>query len=101
MSADPMVEPASEADLWAALAQVPEEDLASAIEGLPIEFVHALLGTQRGTVEATPANPMIQAQELDPGFRSRPHLDYLSKRIAQAVEDVENGQSRKIVISMP
>lgn len=100
MSAQP-IEPASEADLWALLADTPAEELEQAIESLPIEFVHALLGTQRGTVEATPANPLIQAQEIDPGFRSRPHLEYLSQRIAQAVEDVENGQSRKIVISMP
>lgn len=48
-----------------------------------------------------PENPLSQAIEVDPGYRARPHLKYLSDRIAAAVKDVENGQSRMLKISMP
>lgn len=42
-----------------------------------------------------------QAVELNPGYRVRPHLQYLSDRISAAVSDVENGQSRMLAVSMP
>ena len=48
-----------------------------------------------------PKNPVEQAKQLDAGYVSRPHIDYLSGRIANAVKDVENGQNRQVVISMP
>lgn len=48
-----------------------------------------------------PMNPVEQAVELDPKFVVHPHLDYLSKRIANAVRDVERGKNRKMVVSMP
>ncbi len=46
-------------------------------------------------------SPAEQAQELDPYFVVRPHVTYLSERLAQAVRDVERGQSRRLVVSMP
>lgn len=48
-----------------------------------------------------PEDPLSQAMEVDPGYRARPHLKYLSDRIAAAVKDVENGQSRMLKVSMP
>lgn len=48
-----------------------------------------------------PEDPLSQAIEVDPGYRARPHLKYLSDRIAAAVKDVENGQSRMLKVSMP
>lgn len=48
-----------------------------------------------------PTTPILQAQEVDPGYVSRPHLEYLSERITQAVRDVEKGNSRMLAISMP
>lgn len=48
-----------------------------------------------------PATPLEQAQQVDKEYVSRPHLDYLSDRIAQAVRDVERGQNRHLAISMP
>lgn len=48
-----------------------------------------------------PSTPLLQAQEIDPTYVSRPHLEYLSERIVQAVKDVERGQSRMLAISMP
>jgi len=48
-----------------------------------------------------PETLIEQAVELDPSYRVRPHLQYLSDRLAVAVRDVESGTSRKIVVSMP
>jgi predicted phage terminase large subunit-like protein len=48
-----------------------------------------------------PSRPDLQAKELDPGFVVRPHIKHLGTRIAKAVRDVERGQNRHIVISMP
>lgn len=48
-----------------------------------------------------PRNPLEQAKELDPAYRERPHLTYLSDRIERAVQDVERGQNRFIATSMP
>jgi len=48
-----------------------------------------------------PAGPLEQAIEIDSGTASRPHLTYLSRRIAKAVRDVERGKNRQLAISMP
>lgn len=45
--------------------------------------------------------PAPQAQEIDEEYVIRPHLEYLSDRIAQAVRDVEAGTPRSLAISMP
>jgi predicted phage terminase large subunit-like protein len=46
-------------------------------------------------------DPLEQAQALDPGYRSRPHLTYLAERLRLAIADVEQGISRYMVVSMP
>ncbi|AWN07676.1 terminase large subunit [Microbacterium phage Hendrix] len=46
-------------------------------------------------------NPALQALELDPGYRIRPHIGYLADKIAEAVRDVERGISRRLIVSMP
>lgn len=48
-----------------------------------------------------PETPLQQAQQLDAGYVARPHLEYLSSRIAKAVSDVERGQNRFLATSMP
>jgi predicted phage terminase large subunit-like protein len=48
-----------------------------------------------------PNDPLVQAQEIDPSYRERAHLKYLSDEIAEAVRDVERGQNRMIATSMP
>lgn len=48
-----------------------------------------------------PTSPLQQAQEIDPKYVSRPHLEYLSSRITNAVRDVERGRNRQLAISMP
>lgn len=46
-------------------------------------------------------SPLDEAQFLDPAYAERAHLRYLSDRLTKAVQDVENGKSRKLVVSMP
>lgn len=48
-----------------------------------------------------PAGPAEQAQEIEDSFIIRPHIEYLSDRISQAVRDVERGKNRQIAVSMP
>lgn len=48
-----------------------------------------------------PETPIAQALELDPDFQIRPHLEYLSQRLARAVRNVERGQNQRLAISMP
>lgn len=47
------------------------------------------------------ASPIEEAQYLDPKYRERDHLVYLSDRLANAVHDVEQGKNRKLIVSMP
>lgn len=47
------------------------------------------------------ATPIEHAQILVDDFNVRPHLQYLSDRIAQAVTDVENGIGRRLIVEMP
>lgn len=46
-------------------------------------------------------NPAALANGLDSKYQLRPHLEYLSGRLAQAVADVEQGQDRYLTVSMP
>lgn len=48
-----------------------------------------------------PLNPALQAKELDARYRIRPHVEYLANKVAEAVRDVEEGKSRRLIISMP
>jgi predicted phage terminase large subunit-like protein len=48
-----------------------------------------------------PASPHLQAIEVDPGYVIRPHIEYIGNRLAQAVRDVERGQSRHLAVSLP
>nr|DAI64393.1 MAG TPA: Terminase large subunit [Caudoviricetes sp.] len=50
------------------------------------------------TAEKTPLN---EALLFDAGYRERKHLLYLSDRLTAAVKDVEEGRSRKMIVSMP
>lgn len=73
------------------------------VEELPPAVAAALLdefGALANTAKL-PGDPLAQARELLDDFKSRPHLVYLSERIAQAVEDVENGHDRRLIIEMP
>lgn len=78
-----------------------DDDLRALADTLP-ESVLRTLADEFGRSEVSqPRNPVEQALELDEAYRARDHLTYLSSRFAQAVEDVEAGQSRRLVVSMP
>lgn len=46
-------------------------------------------------------DPLEAAMQTDEAYRSRPHLEYLASRLAKAMHDVENGESRFLTVSMP
>lgn len=48
-----------------------------------------------------PIDPAVQAVEIDPTYVVRPHIGFLSERIANAVRDVERGKNRMVAVSMP
>ena len=62
---------------------------------------HAGAPYNHDPVHLTAASPMEASQQMDDGYRSRPHLDYLSERLTRAVADVEAGESRFLTVSMP
>lgn len=74
------------------------------ISDLPEPVAAALLGelapSESETLGDIPG-PLEMGRELDQGYRSRPHLTYLSKRLSAAVRDVEGGKSRYLTVSMP
>lgn len=84
-----------------AMASMPPDEFADYLDALPESVLAALMRDTSSFDSAVPATPMAQAQELDPKYASRPHLEYLSDRIAVAVEDVKNGISRQLAVSMP
>ena len=47
------------------------------------------------------ADPLESAQQLDEAYAGRPHIQYLSDRLAEAVRAVEAGENRYMTISMP
>ena len=83
------------------MATLPEAEFRDFLDGLPEPALEAFLKDTASYDGAMPSTPLLQAQELDPKYQSRPHLEYLSDRIALAVEDVKAGTSRQLAISMP
>lgn len=78
------------------------EEVRALIADLPEPAVTALLdalGTTDGPSRIP--NPLAQALSVDAGYRPRAHLEYVSKVIAEAVADVEQGHSRRLIIEMP
>lgn len=80
-----------------------EDELEDILEDLPASAVRLILDDlgAHGSQASLPRTPLAQAQEADAGYRARPHLSYLSDRLAQAAEDVAAGTSRKLLVSMP
>lgn len=46
-------------------------------------------------------SPLESAQQLDAAYAGRPHIQYLSDRLTEAVRAVERGENRYMTISMP
>lgn len=85
------------------LAGFSDDELDAALDGMPDLVVESLLRavTIGGASDTLPEDPLAQAMEVDDLYRNREHLAYLSDRLRQAVEDVEAGQNRYMLISMP
>lgn len=77
------------------------EQVESAVRSMSPEDATAVLEALESQPAAVPESPMAEAQLLDEGYREREHLKYLSARLAKAVADVEAGESRYVVVSMP
>lgn len=78
-----------------------EKELVEAVDALPEGVVVSLSQGLEQPRETLPQTPLVQAQSLDPRYRTLPHLDYLARRLERAVRDVEQGQNRMITVSMP
>lgn len=92
------------ADILDLIDGLPEEDLRYVLDSIPPPMLEQLwdyVKPDHSETRPAPSSPMLQAQELDAGYKTRPHLKHLSDRLSAAVKDVENGKSRFIVVSMP
>lgn len=96
-----MMDDYDDEELAALVKDLSPDEIEELLEDLPDPAARALLNIIPASREDLPATALAQALELDDGYRVRAHLEYLSERLAKAVEDVENGQSRNLVISMP
>lgn len=89
-------------DLLPYVSRLSPEEYNALIDGLPPAVVEVLARQTGGSaLDPRPLSPLAQAQALDAGYRTRPHLTHLSDRLAAAVADVEQGRSRRLVVSMP
>jgi predicted phage terminase large subunit-like protein len=88
-------------DLRELLEGLTDEQIIEAVQNMPQQQVEDLLAATEKAPLLRPRDALEQAQAIDPGYRSRPHLVYLADRLRKAIEDVENGISRYIVCSMP
>ena len=82
------------------LGEFDPEEVAVALDGLP-DHVVQLLTVGSSSVDGAAPTPLDEARIIDDKYPVRAHLEYLSNRLASAVQDVENGISRKITVSMP
>lgn len=92
---------APDLDLAALSAELDAADLIDLARSLPIDTAADLLAQLGGDEAAVAPSPIAMARHLDSDFVSRPHLEYVSARIAQAVKDVEEGRERRLIIEMP
>lgn len=88
-------------DLRELLEGLTPEQIAEAVRNMPEQAVQDLLAATEAEPLLKPLTPLAQAQALDPLYRSRPHLTYLSDRLAHAVKRVEAGESVFMTVSMP
>lgn len=90
-------------ELIEALLNASDEDFEAVVMSLPDDSVQPLLGMlgSGGDEESMPTSVLEQAQELDPGYLIRPHLQYLSDVFDDAIDRVEAGEDVKILVAMP
>lgn len=83
--------------------ELPPEEIQAAIMALPPNVAEALLQDPKFNLNHAEAyeDPRQVLQMLLEGYRDRSHIKYISDRLVQGIEDVENGINRRIAISMP
>lgn len=98
----------SDPELMELLLQTPSHELARILSSLPPGVTENLLDEMARLeetlkVENTPLPKHVveQAQLLEPTYVSRPHLDYLAGKLAEALERVEQGENVHLTVSMP
>lgn len=91
----------SDIEELAALARgLSDDELSMLVEGLPEQVVEVLLAGLVGG-SSLPGSPIVQAGAVVSGFVTRPHLEFLSGRVMQALRDVEAGRERRLIVEMP
>lgn len=88
-------------ELLEVLEGLSDEELESVVESLPPAFIETLLPIYAAGGSSITSKLIEFTGRLEEDFQRRPHLEYLADRISQAIEDVENGISRRILIQMP
>lgn len=88
-------------DLSRLLDGLSDEQVETLLASLPEPAARALLASLGKSSSRQVTSPMEQAHEADQGYRERPHLTHVSNVIADAVKDVENGKSRRLILAMP
>lgn len=80
-----------------------EDDFDSLIDTLHEGAVESLLTELGGLGDAyaLPEEPIELARIVEPRFATRAHLEFLSAQVADALRDVEQGKSRRIILEMP
>lgn len=91
-----------DAGILSLISAMNDSQIAELLADLPPYQADALLRILNADENAdAAANPLEQAKRIIRDFRERPHLKYLSDRIALALRDVEQGIDRKIIVQMP
>lgn len=83
------------------LGDLSPEEIEAAVRRMSPDEAQAVLDATNEDPLLMPPTPLAQARVLDPGYRVRDHLDYLSDRLTAAIAKVEQGTSQYMVVSMP
>ena len=91
------------ANLEELIATIDPDRLADIIASLPPAAAAALLDDPALTAATLPppATLLELGDRLIPGFRRRPHIEYLAHEVSEAVARVEAGQSQYLIVEMP
>lgn len=74
--------------------------IAEHLSAIPDPIIFSAVPREDVGGRIIPASPLDQAMELDPKYRIRPHLQYISDRLVAAVEAVEAGENRPVRVSI-
>lgn len=79
------------------------DEILDLVESLPNAYVEELVDVigAEAAGKDIPRTLIEQAHALEPAYVSRPHLEYISERVTAAIDDVEAGKNRMLVIEMP